>query len=115
VDGPLRDALLRRASALVFPSLYEGFGFPLVEAMRHGLPAVTARNSSLPEVGGEAALYMDDALDSAALAAQIRRVLEDAELRKRLREAGRRQARRFTWDACAAVVAQTLRSLLTSA
>jgi glycosyltransferase involved in cell wall biosynthesis len=111
--GPaLRDALLRRASALLMPSLYEGFGFPVLEAMAAGLPVITARNSSLPEIAGDAALYVDDALDAAALATQLESVLDDAVLRRRLGAAGRRRAKTFSWDACAATVAATLRSLL---
>jgi glycosyltransferase involved in cell wall biosynthesis len=112
VEPEARDALYRRAEALVFPSLYEGFGFPILEAMRQGTPVVTARTSSLPEVGGEAALYVDDPRDSRGFSACIERVLRDEALRASLREKGRRQAARFSWDSCAEKVAAVIRSLI---
>ncbi|MGZ4778131.1 MAG: glycosyltransferase family 4 protein, partial [Thermoanaerobaculia bacterium] len=70
----------RRADAFVLPSLYEGFGFPLLEAMAHGVPAIAARTSSLPEIGGDAALYFEPN-DSRELAHQLGRVLHHPELR----------------------------------
>ncbi|HEX6488408.1 MAG TPA: glycosyltransferase family 1 protein [Candidatus Dormibacteraeota bacterium] len=110
-DG-VRDALYRRALALVFPSLYEGFGFPVLEAMRHGLPVITAAVSSLPEVGGDAALYVEDPHDVEALTTEIERVRDDAELRGRLAEAGRARAATFTWERCATETAAVLREAL---
>ncbi len=107
-----RDLLYRRAEAFLFPSLYEGFGLPLVEAMRQGVPVVATRTSSLPEVGGEAALYVLDARDSVAMAEALQRIRDDPALRRRLIAAGRRQAGRFTWDRCAAGVAAAVRSRL---
>lgn len=112
VSDDVRDTLYRRALALVFPSLYEGFGFPVLEAMRHGLPVITAAVSSLPEVGGEAALYVEDPHDVEALTEAIERVRDDAELRGRLAEAGRQRAAEFTWDLCAAATADVLREAL---
>jgi len=112
VDDAIRDALYAGASALVFPSLYEGFGFPVLEAMSRGLPVVTSRNSSLPEVGGEAALYVDDPLDAEGLADQLRRILEDESLRTRLRRAGRARARLFSWDRCAQRLVEVIESLV---
>jgi glycosyltransferase involved in cell wall biosynthesis len=73
-----------RAEAFVFPSIYEGFGFPLLEAMRHGIPSIAARSSSLPEIGGDAALYFETG-DVDALTAQLRRVLNDGTLPARRR------------------------------
>ncbi len=102
------EALYGEAAALVFPSLYEGFGFPVLEAMRRGLPVVTAATSSLPEVGGEAALYVTDPRDEVALAAAIERALGD---RGRLAALGRAQAARFDWDRTAAGVAAVIREL----
>ncbi|MBO0687393.1 MAG: glycosyltransferase family 4 protein, partial [Candidatus Dormibacteraeota bacterium] len=67
VDAEDREALYRAAEALIFPSLYEGFGLPILEAMLRDLPVVTASISSLPEVGGDAALYVDDPLDAEGL------------------------------------------------
>jgi glycosyltransferase involved in cell wall biosynthesis len=93
-------ALLTGAEALVFPTLYEGFGFPLLEAMACGTPVLTSNTSSLPEVAGDAALLVDP-LDEEAIAHGIDRLLEDAGFRRRLIEAGDRRVERFTWDASA--------------
>jgi glycosyltransferase involved in cell wall biosynthesis len=112
VSAAARDALYRSALALLFPSLYEGFGFPVLEAMRHGLPVITAATSSLPEVGGQAALYAEDARDVDALAELVEQVRDDPRLRAQLAEAGRAQASRFSWDACAGGVAAVLREAL---
>ena len=103
------EALYACAEALVFPSLYEGFGLPVLQAMRRGVPVVTAAVSSLPEVGGEAAVYVDDPRDDAALAAAISRALDD---RERLRRLGLARAGQFTWDRTAAGVAAAIRELL---
>jgi glycosyltransferase involved in cell wall biosynthesis len=73
----------QKAEVFVFPSIYEGFGFPLLEAMKHGVPSIAANSSSLPEVGGEAALYFEPR-DVEGLAGQIRRVVSDAALREEL-------------------------------
>lgn len=97
------------AEAVVFPSLYEGFGLPVLEGMRRGLPVVTAAVSSLPEVGGDAAVYVDDPRDAPALALAIERALAD---RERLGRLGPQQAARFTWDRTAAGVAEVMRELL---
>ena len=112
VSDSERDLLYRRAEALLFPSLYEGFGLPVLEAMKNGLPVVTTRASSLPEVGGEAALYVSDAQDSEAMAEAVRRLRDDPALRQRLVAAGRRRASGFTWDRCAVGIAEAVRSRL---
>jgi glycosyltransferase involved in cell wall biosynthesis len=101
-------AVLRRAEALVFPSLLEGFGLPVVEAMACGLPVITSRRSSLPEVAGDAALYVDPE-DPAAIAAAIVRLANDVDLRTRLAAAGRARAARFRWDEAARATAGVLR------
>ena len=107
VDEADKGALYAGALALVFPSLYEGFGFPVIEAMHCGAPVIASRASSLPELVGEAGLLVDP-LDVDDIAAAMGCLAADDDLRKRLQELGRRQAARFTWDAAAA---QTLAAL----
>jgi glycosyltransferase involved in cell wall biosynthesis len=89
--------LYRGAALFTFPSLYEGFGLPVLEAMACGAPVVCSNASSLPEVAGDAAL-LHDPLDVPALSDAIDRVLEDKELRKTMIERGLAQAARFTWE-----------------
>jgi glycosyltransferase involved in cell wall biosynthesis len=96
-DLPL---LYNAATVVVTPSVYEGFGLPVLEAMACGTPVVSADTSSLPEVGGQAALYFDP-YDVEAMAATIRKVWSDADLRVALRERGLAQAARFSWDRAA--------------
>jgi glycosyltransferase involved in cell wall biosynthesis len=80
----------------VYPSLYEGFGLPLLEAMQRGVPVLSSRSTSLPEVGGEAVDYVD-AADPAALAAALLRLARDPGRRAALARAGALQAERFSW------------------
>ncbi len=87
-------SLYRRARAFVFPSLAEGFGLPVAEAMACGAPVVTSGRSSLPEVAGEAALYIDPE-DSADLAGALEAVISNRDLRRRLRERGYERANLF--------------------
>jgi glycosyltransferase involved in cell wall biosynthesis len=89
--------LYRLARVFVFPSLYEGFGFPPLEAMASGTPVITSNVSSLPEVVGDAALLIDP-LDPAAIAQAMRRVLMDSELREDLRQRGLRRVKDFSWE-----------------
>ena len=90
-------ALYAGAAALVYPSLYEGFGLPPLEAMACGVPVVAADTSSLPEVIGDAGLLVDPG-DREAWAEAIDRVVTDPTMRDRLVERGRRRARAFSWD-----------------
>jgi glycosyltransferase involved in cell wall biosynthesis len=94
-------ALYRAADLFAYPSLYEGFGLPALEAMACGTPVLASDVASLPEVVGDAALTVDPR-DDEALASQLARGLTDRGLRDRLRGAGRAQAGKFTWERCAA-------------
>lgn len=104
-------ALYSGALAFVFPSLYEGFGFPVLEAMRCGTPVLCSQTSSLPEVAGEAALLVDP-LDVVQIAAGIDQIVRDSALRERLIERGYAQAASFTWRRAAQ---QTLQALCEAA
>lgn len=95
-------ALYQMATCLVFPSLYEGFGLPVVEAMTAGCPVITTTSSSLPEVAGDAALLVDP-LDAKGMVAAMLRVLQDEELRAWMIAEGRVQASRFSWEEAAQV------------
>lgn len=90
----------RQAHVLVYPSLYEGFGLPVVEAMASGTPVVTTTGGSLPEIAGDAALIVEP-LDVLAMAAAIRRVADDGALRTKLQERGLVRARAFNWRTAA--------------
>ena len=92
--------LYRQATAFVYPSLFEGFGLPPLEAMACGTPVITSNVSSLPEVAGEAALLIDPQNQSSIEAALLA-VTTDQNLRKRMREQGLEQAKKFTWQAAA--------------
>jgi glycosyltransferase involved in cell wall biosynthesis len=90
-------ALYRAAGVLVMPSTYEGFGLPVLEAMRLGTPVICAHGSSLPEVAGDAALWVDGE-DDADLAAKIGQVLSDPRVSSSMRSASLKQSSRFSWD-----------------
>lgn len=99
------------AEALVYPSIYEGFGLPPLEAMACGTPVVVSRASSLPEVVGEAGLQVAPE-DVAGLAEALRRLLGDRALRQELRERGLQQARRFSWERMVRETVEVYRRLL---
>lgn len=96
ISDPELAALYSNARCFVFPSLYEGFGLPPLEAMYFGCPVISSREASLPEVGGEAVLYCN-AFDADDIARQIQRVFDDPDERAWLREQGYRQVKKFVW------------------
>lgn len=106
-----RAALLSGAVAFVFPSLYEGFGLPVLEAQACGCPVVCSNASSLPEVAGDGALMVPPE-DVGALADAMARVEADADLRAHLVERGFANLRRFSWEACARIILRVMERLL---
>lgn len=112
VDAPTLELLYKKASAVIVPSLYEGFGLPVLEAMARGKVVVAAKASSLPEVGGEAALYFHPAADAEHLAGVLDTGLRDTALRTKLGRAARARAARFTWEKTAEGIVGVIRELL---
>ncbi len=110
VDDATLSALYQSAAVLAFPSLYEGFGLPLLEAMAHGVPAVVGNVGALPELADGAAVLVDPE-DEASIATGLERVLADASLREQLRVAGRRRAADFSWERAADVTRDVLRRI----
>ncbi len=102
-------SLLSRAEAFVLPSLYEGFGLPVIEAMACGIPVVAADNSSLSEIVGESGLlYKPNTPDS--LANALREIIESATLRNQLKEKGLEKVKQFSWEKCARETLDWLKS-----
>jgi glycosyltransferase involved in cell wall biosynthesis len=104
-------AVFSGARLFAWPTLHEGFGMPLLEAMATDVPVLTARNSSLPEVAGEAGLYVD-ATSDAAVTAGLRRLLTDEPLRTNLVSAGHERVGQFTWAAAAATLTKLATNLV---
>ena len=113
--GRLDDALLKRyvanADTLVFPSLYEGFGLPPLEAMAAGCPVISSNAASLPEICGDAALYCDPCSPS-DVAGKIKHLMGDKALRDEFREKGLARARQFTWESCIRKTCEVVDGLL---
>ena len=108
------EGLYALADAFVFPSLYEGFGLPLLEAMARGVPVATSDRASLPEVAGNAALRFDPE-DTGAMRAAIERLLGDRAEGQRLREAGFERVRTFSWERSAELTVAAYRRALSAA
>jgi len=106
----LLAALYRDAAVFVYPSLYEGFGLPALEAMAAGCPVACGKNSSLPEICGEAAEYFDSNSPE-SMAAAIERVVTSSSVRNRLIALGLQQIQKFSWDRCATQTAAVYRQL----
>jgi glycosyltransferase involved in cell wall biosynthesis len=104
-------SVYRSAEALIFPSLYEGFGLPVLEAMACGTPVVTANGSALPEVAGDAALLVDPT-SVEEIAGAMQRIVSDTSLRRELRRKGLARAAQFSWASTAAKVGELLRENL---
>ncbi|MBO0702707.1 MAG: glycosyltransferase family 4 protein [Candidatus Dormibacteraeota bacterium] len=111
VDDATLATLYRSATALCFPSLYEGFGLPLLEAMAAGLPALVGNQGSLPELAGGAALEVDPT-DVGSIAQGLATLLDDEGLRTRLISAGRQRASGFTWAAAATRTLEVIHGVL---
>jgi len=103
-------SLYQGATAFVFPSLYEGFGLPVVEAFASGTPVIASTGTSLPEIVGDAGCLVD-ALDVGAIGAALERVVDDPAWADALRVKGRERAKRYSWDACASLTATVLREM----
>jgi glycosyltransferase involved in cell wall biosynthesis len=112
VDQPTLELLYQHADVVVVPSLYEGFGLPVLEAMARGKVVVATSSSSLPEVGGDAVLYVDDVNNPETLAKALMNAIGDKSMRTRLEKTARARAATFTWDRCAAGVIAVIRELL---
>lgn len=110
VSDDVRGALYASAEALLFPSLEEGFGLPVVEAFSAGLPVIASNGSAVREVAGDAALLVDP-LATDEIAGALARVLGSESLREELRQEGAARAKRFTWERCAAETWQVYQRL----
>ena len=100
-----------KANVFVYPSHYEGFGLPVLEAMTLGAPVVTSNTSSLPEVAGDAALLIDPN-DPIHLANAVLKVISDSQLRNELIQKGKARAKLFSWDKTAQETLNAYKSLL---
>lgn len=104
-------SLYSKAICFVLPSLYEGFGLPVLEAMQNGCPVITSKISSLPEAGGDAAIYINP-LDPLDIAAKIEKVLADKQLREKMIKKGYEQVEKFSWEKSAQETLKVLESMV---
>lgn len=110
VDEQTKHTLIAHARVLVYPSLFEGFGFPPLEAMLHGVPVIASWSSSLKEVCGEHAIYINP-YHYEQLTDAISLILEDNAFADRLRVGGKKHATQFTWESCAQKTADVLKKV----
>ncbi len=103
----------KKATCLVYPSFYEGFGLPILEAMSLGCPVITSNVSSMPEVGGSAALYVNPE-SAKEIENSIIRIIEEIQLRKDLIRRGLEQAKKFSWGECARETREEYKKVLSS-
>jgi glycosyltransferase involved in cell wall biosynthesis len=111
VDAECLADLYAGAALVALPSLYEGFGLPLLEAMRYGVPAVASLIPAHREVGGDAVVYVDDPLNSTAWAHALSSVIHDEELSERLSTRGSRRAAGVTWETIAEEMVELARDV----
>lgn len=113
IDDAFLEGLYAAAACFVFPSLAEGFGLPVLEALTRGVPVATSNATSLPEVAGDAALYFDP-LDPSAIAAAVNRLLGDPELSRSLSSRGHTRSAKFSWEKTAYLTAAVYERLLST-
>lgn len=112
IDDHDKAPLYSGAGLFLFPSHYEGWGMPVLEAMACGTPVLTARNSSLPEAGGQAAYYVNDSRDFASISQGIQAIINDTGTSNRLARTGLIWSRQFTWDKSAARFNKLIREVI---
>jgi len=113
VSAREKEFLYRHAEVFIYPSYYEGFGLPPLEAMRCGTPVITSNSSSLPEVVGDAALLVDPR-DETAIADRILRIYQSPKLRQTLTEKSLQQSQKFSWERCAQATVDVYHQALNS-
>lgn len=106
-------AIYKKALCFVLPSLYEGFGLPVLEAMKYGCPVIASNTSSLPEAGGDAALYVNP-LDVEDIAKNLESIIQNSELRQKLIKKGYEQVKKFSWEKTARETLTALEGLKTN-
>lgn len=109
VDDNDLPLLYNGAIAFIYPSLYEGFGLPILEAMQCGTPVISANNTSLPEVGGSAVLYIDGK-DEKKTIVQLQKIYNNPQIAEKLSKKGLQQAQKFNWQITADIITQTIKN-----